>query len=304
MGNEEPEVRDFLPAGLHASRTEQPLAGTYIIQNQRFAYVNSAFARIFGYGSPKEIIGNTRVYNLVAPPERRSVAASAGCLVTDTSICTRYCFSGLRSDRSTFDVEVHNSIVEHAGMRFVVGVAVDMTEINQITQRAFYDPLTGLPNRALLFDRLSHAIRHAERTGGKMAVLFLDLDSFKPINDTCGHAVGDKVLVEAAQRFDAVLRNPDTLARLGGDEFVAILPDVARRADVEAIAQRLIATLDEPIEVDGLYFHIGVSIGIAFYPDHGKDAGDLYRVADAAMYRAKARGKSHLAFARKPRRAS
>lgn len=293
-------ARDTLPPyELHKGSLEQPLAGTYIIHKQRFTYVNSAFARIFGYASPDEVISNARVYNLVAPPERRTVAASAGCLVQDVNVGTRYSFSGLRRDSTTFDVEVHNSIVEHAGTRFVIGVAVDMSEINQITQRAFYDPLTGLPNRALLFDRLTHAIRHSERTGGKMAVLFLDLDNFKPINDKCGHAIGDQVLVEAAKRFGAVLRTPDTLARLGGDEFVAILPDVCRRTDVEAIAQRLIDTLSEPVEVEELSFNLGVSIGIAFYPEHGADAGDLYRVADAAMYRAKSRGKSRMAFARK-----
>lgn len=294
---------DFPLNNQSKGRMEQPLAGTYIIQDQRFTYVNSAFARIFGYASPQDIVNNARVYNLVSPPERRNVAVNAGCLVSDTNVSTRYSFKGLRNDSSTFDVEVHNSVVEHAGLRFVIGVAVDMSEINQITHRAFYDPLTGLPNRALFFDRVSHEIRHAERSGGKLAILFMDLDSFKPINDACGHAVGDKVLMEAARRFNSVLRTPDTLARLGGDEFVAILPDVARKRDVETIAQRLIATLDEPIDVDRFSFSIGVSIGIAFYPDHGKDAGDLYRTSDAAMYLAKARGKSQFAFARKSRRA-
>lgn len=298
-------VPGFPLSGQAGSNVEQPLAGTYVIQNQRFTYVNSAFARIFGYQSPAEVVGAKRVYNLVSAAERRSVAKHAGCLISDGNISTRYSFCGVRQDGTHFDVEVHNSIVEHAGMRFVVGVAVDMSEINQITQRAFYDPLTGLPNRALLFDRLTHALSNAERSGAKFAVLFMDLDRFKPVNDNCGHAIGDRVLMSVAKRFGAALRTPDTLARLGGDEFIAILPEVARRSDVEAIAQRLIGTLETPITVDDLSFNLGVSIGIAFYPDHGKDAGDLYRLADAAMYRAKARGQggtSQYAFAVKSRR--
>lgn len=159
----------------------------------------------------------------------------------------------------------------------------------KIEQLAFYDSLTGLPNRALFLDRLEHILLASKRTGGHGALLFLDLDRFKEINDSQGHAVGDLALAEVAKRFQSAARKEETLARLGGDEFVLIAED----SDVEAavlIATRLQNALIEPLDLLGHSYTLGASIGIAFYPADGDTSEDLIKRTDIAMYRAKASG--------------
>jgi diguanylate cyclase (GGDEF)-like protein len=159
----------------------------------------------------------------------------------------------------------------------------------RIEKLAFFDPLTGLPNRALFLDRVRHAIGAADRSGRNVALLFLDLDRFKEINDSLGHALGDMALVEVARRLQATTRLEETLARLGGDEFVL----VAEGADHEAaamIALRMLRLLIEPIEAAGNLLSIGGSIGIAIYPADGDGADELIRHTDIAMYRAKSSG--------------
>ena len=175
----------------------------------------------------------------------------------------------------------------------VLGVSRDVTERKRQAARienlAFYDSLTRLPNRALFHDRLNHALGSAERGGRKVALLFLDLDRFKEIIDSLGHAIGDQTLVEVARRLQAATRQGETLARLGGDEFVL----VAEGADQQAaalIAERLLKLLVEPLCVAGNVFSVGGSIGIAIYPDDGETADELIRHTDIAMYRAKANG--------------
>ena len=159
----------------------------------------------------------------------------------------------------------------------------------RIEQLAFYDALTGLPNRALFLDRLEHTLLASKRHGGQGALLFLDLDRFKEINDSQGHAVGDLALMEVARRFQGAARKEETLARLGGDEFVLI----AENADVETavlIATRLQRSLVEPLNLLGHPYSVGASIGIAFYPADGETSEDLIKRTDIAMYRAKASG--------------
>ncbi len=153
--------------------------------------------------------------------------------------------------------------------------------------RATHDALTGLPNRALYFDRLSHAIAGASRRKEKLAVLYLDLDGFKPVNDTCGHAAGDEVLIEVANRLATGVRRSDTLARLGGDEFAVLFERIPERGVAESLVIALRSLFSEPVEVGGKRFPIGFSAGLALYPDDGRDADALVRVADAAMYREK-----------------
>jgi diguanylate cyclase (GGDEF)-like protein/PAS domain S-box-containing protein len=159
----------------------------------------------------------------------------------------------------------------------------------RIEQLAFYDSLTGLPNRALFLDRLEHTLAQARRQGGHGAILFLDLDRFKEINDSQGHAIGDMALAEVAKRLQAAAREGETLARIGGDEFVLI----AENADVPTavrIAARLGRVLSEPLELSGHAYSVGASIGIAFYPADGDRSEDLIRRTDIAMYQAKSGG--------------
>ena len=159
----------------------------------------------------------------------------------------------------------------------------------RIEQLAFYDSLTGLPNRALFLDRLEQTLQASKRHGGHGAILFLDLDRFKEINDSQGHAVGDMALVEVARRFQTVSRKEETLARLGGDEFVLIAENADHQTAVR-IASRMQRALSEPLDLMGHTYTVGASIGIAFYPADGQTSEDLIKRTDIAMYRAKASG--------------
>jgi len=157
---------------------------------------------------------------------------------------------------------------------------------------ALHDVLTGLPNRRLLEDRLSSAIQNARRHHRKAGVMFLDLDGFKYVNDTFGHAYGDKLLKMAADRLVGISRKVDTVARIGGDEFVIVLADVARVIDVYAPAAKMVEVISSPFIVDGQELSVTASIGISVYPDHAESVEDLTHAADEALYVAKRAGKN------------
>ncbi len=160
------------------------------------------------------------------------------------------------------------------------------------------DDLTGLPNRALLIDRLEHAIDQASRYGERLAVMFFDLDRFKAINDTLGHASGDALLRTVAERLSETLRGSDTVARLGGDEFVAVLDKLPRDIVAAEVAQKVIARLSEPVTIGEAEVRVTPSIGIGLYPSDGESAAELIQNADAAMYQAKERGGGSYVFYR------
>jgi diguanylate cyclase (GGDEF)-like protein/PAS domain S-box-containing protein len=166
----------------------------------------------------------------------------------------------------------------------------------QLTHLVEHDFLTGLPNRSLFCDRVGQAISLARRHRGQAAVLFLDLDGFKQINDSMGHEAGDKLLQSVAKRLLACVRDPDTVSRYGGDEFAVLLQDVHRHQDVLATAGRVLRALGEVHSVDGHQVHVTASIGMSVYPDDGLDAETLIRNADAAMYRAKKNGCQRCEF--------
>ena len=159
-----------------------------------------------------------------------------------------------------------------------------------------HDPLTGLPNRLLFNDRLSAAVSRAERHDTRFAVIFLDLDRFKAVNDSQGHPVGDQVLREVAGRLDSMVRKTDTLARLGGDEFILLAEEITDERNAEQLASKLLAELLEPLEVGGRSYHLTGSVGISLYPDDGLEAVTLIRNADSAMYQAKAQGRNTFCF--------
>jgi diguanylate cyclase (GGDEF)-like protein/PAS domain S-box-containing protein len=180
------------------------------------------------------------------------------------------------------------------------GTARDISERKEaeevINFQAYHDLLTHLPNRALLKDRLSLAITHARRNKRKLAVMFLDLDRFKLVNDTLGHSMGDRLLKAVASRLQSCLRRGDTLSRFGGDEFTLLLPEVRTRDDVVVIASKILDRLNGPFVIDGHELFVGASIGIAMYPEAGDSEESLIQNADIAMYHVKARGKNSYQF--------
>ncbi|MGH8578134.1 MAG: diguanylate cyclase domain-containing protein, partial [Gammaproteobacteria bacterium] len=162
----------------------------------------------------------------------------------------------------------------------------------QLERLAYHDALTGLPNRALFMDRLEHALAQAGRHDWRLALLFVDLDHFKAINDTLGHAAGDALLQQIGRRVERLLRAEDTVARLGGDEFVILLHGLSATHDAAHVASKAAAILAVPFEVDGHELHVTASIGISLFPRDGTDSTTLLKHADAALYQAKERGRN------------
>ena len=158
------------------------------------------------------------------------------------------------------------------------------------------DPLTDMPNRALMMDRLESSIALSRRYGTRIAVIFLDLDNFKPINDSMGHAAGDTVLKLAARRIESAVRDSDAVSRHGGDEFLVLLNEVHHASDAALIAKKMLLSLTTPCLVNQQKVQITASIGIAICPDHSQDAAALIDLADAAMYRSKRRGGGSYTF--------
>ena len=167
---------------------------------------------------------------------------------------------------------------------------------NRLEHQAYHDSLTDLPNRTLLDDRLSVALAHAARENKKLALLFLDLDEFKRINDTLGHAVGDLLLCRVAELLESCVRAEDTVARLGGDEFMILLPGIIQSNDAARVAQKFIDSLKQAISCDGHEIHLTTSIGITVYPDDGLNGNELMRSADSSMYKAKESGRNTYMF--------
>ena len=182
----------------------------------------------------------------------------------------------------------------------VIGTLLDVTQRklaeDQLAHLAHHDGLTGLPNRLLLLERLSQTITYAQRHQRTVAVLYLDLDRFKVINDTLGHGVGDELLKAVAERLARAVRASDTVARPGGDEFIVVLADVANEGDVRSVADKIVGTFNDPFIVDDNEFFISTSIGISVYPHDGADVDTLIKNADAAMYQAKDKGRNNIQF--------
>lgn len=211
-------------------------------------------------------------------------------------------------DLKMVNVKLANEVAERMGIESeLVEAKTDLAEVREdlskaevnverAQQLAFLDALTGLPNRASFEQGLEHGLIQAKRHGWGLAVLFIDIDKFKSINDSYGHAIGDQVLLTVANRLKSYVRGGDTVSRWGGDEFVCLLLEVKQEADVARLAQQLVNRIAEPCELNGTVLSIQSSIGIAVYPEDGETADILFKNADAAMYEAKGTEKRVVLF--------
>ena len=204
--------------------------------------------------------------------------------------------TGLRKDGEEFVVEMAMRSLQQGDSLSYTGVVRDITERKRLEERihnmAHFDNVTGLPNRNLLSDRLDEAAKRAQRTEHQLALMYIDLNKFKPINDEIGHDAGDKALKTVAERMKESVRESDTVARVGGDEFVILLENIASEEVVRQIADKVLAHIKEPISFSTGPRSIGAAVGIAIFPQHGDDPYSLMKSADQAMYAAKETGEN------------
>jgi diguanylate cyclase (GGDEF)-like protein/PAS domain S-box-containing protein len=264
----------------------------------RWSFLNPAWSEIMGL-APADAIG-TPVLDYVVPEDRQHQARLFRMLISAEVEFVRHEARLLARNDEIRWLEVHARLTRDDDGRTigVSGTLTDITERKALEERlahqAFHDPLSGLPNRTLFLDRLRHALAWHERRNGTLAVLFLDLDNFKLINDSLGHHIGDRLLVAVAERLGQCLRSQDTAARLGGDEFTILLEDIATADDAIRVARRVQEQLQAPFALDGHELFASASIGIAVSTPANAQPEALLRDADTAMYRAKFNGKARL----------
>ncbi len=262
-------------------------------RNARIQYVNPYFSRETGYSSAEVLGHNPRL--LQSGLTDRGVFAGLWESLASGQVWVGELINR-RKNGETYWEEAHIAPVQDARgeISHYVAVKLNITERKETHERLAYmanhDVLTGLPNRVLFFERLEQALALAHRRGTQLALLFVDLDKFKPVNDTWGHAVGDQLLRAVAQRLIERVRASDTVGRIGGDELVILLNEITRADDAARVAEELRHSLAQPFTLAGLTLEISASIGVARYPDHGQDAITLARHADDSMYLAKQAG--------------
>jgi diguanylate cyclase (GGDEF)-like protein/PAS domain S-box-containing protein len=264
---------------------------------------NHAACNIFGYTSD-EVVGRSVVV-LVNEAHRGPLLEHLHATCTSGRAMANLETTGLRQTQETFPLSLSMSNAHRAGEPIVIAVVRDITQqhldAQEIRRLAFFDALTGLPNRRLLMDRLSRSVVMSGRTGKHCALMFLDLDNFKRLNDTMGHHVGDQLLQQVSQRLQLCVREGDSVARLGGDEFVVLLEELSENTteaatDAEAVAHKILICLGQPYALRDTLYTCTPSIGIAVYGQTTETVEDLLKKADVAMYQAKAAGRNIARF--------
>lgn len=275
---------------------EGALVGVYVCQNRRIVYINPRLEKICGY--TQEEISKNDFMQIVVPKYRR--------LVLSTLDKLEQCggeFTGeieiIREDKTNVYLEVYAGTAIYQGAVAITGTVVDITKRKKaeekINQMAYYDELTGLPNRRMLNNYLNLTLARASRKNKIVALMFIDLDRFKMINDTMGHSYGDLLLQKVAKMLEKSVRKYDVISRYGGDEFIIVLEDTSQK-EVSTIAQRIIEEFHFPIELEGYEVFTSPSIGISIFPNDGDSPETLIKNADAAMYLAKEQGNNNYQF--------
>ncbi|MEK8089659.1 sensor domain-containing diguanylate cyclase [Thermithiobacillus plumbiphilus] len=260
-------------------------------------FVSQDWSGILGYGPDESVLHDQTWHGFIHPEDLPRVLEEVEAHLRGDSPCYEAEYRLLEKSGEWRWIQDRGRITarDAAGLPLrMTGVHQDVTERKAAEERilflAQHDALTGLPNRVLLYDRLQQALARAVRRRGTFAVLFIDLDGFKTINDQHGHAVGDLFLQQVALRLTGALRAADTVSRLGGDEFIVLLDELTRPEDAALVAQKLIRELSCPCILEGKALGSTPSIGISCFPDDGADPEALIQCADQAMYRAKAAG--------------
>ncbi len=275
----------------------------WIIVDRRFVECNEAAARMLGYPDKSEVLF---VHPSKLSPKRQpdgEASAEKANRMIEIALehgLHRFEWMHTRADGSDFWAEVTLSAITIQEQAAIYCTWRDISE-RKVAERkieflAYHDSLTGLPNRLLLQDRFEHAMAYAARAGTRLALLFLDLDNFKNINDSLGHAIGDALLREVASRLAECVRETDTISRQGGDEFLVILPDLPDADAAAPVLAKIMDRLQEPFHADGNELSTSVSMGVAIFPEDGGDFESLLKKADMAMYRAKGAGRNAYRF--------
>ena len=288
-----------------SSIIENSASEIYIVdyETSKYLYVNKAACHALGY-TKEELLGGLGILNINKDltPEmieqlKSNYKLTKQAYLTNQTIHTR-------KDGTSYHVQSHIQITNYNSRKAYVIFDTDVTQNLRVSElvekqsellmhQANHDTLTNLPNRALFQKQLSEAITAAKKTNTTFALLFIDLDHFKDINDSLGHHIGDIVLQKVSSRLQNCIREKDTIARLGGDEFTIILHNIEKLTDISVVANKIIETMKSPIKISSNMLHITTSIGISIYPEHAQDKSNLLKFADTAMYKAKEKGRNN-----------
>ncbi len=279
-------------------------AGMLIVdKNRNILFANESFVKMMGYEMDEVLYHNTEKFHVSREAYENFAKLGVEAVSKDKSVSIEYQVK--KKDGTFLWIYIIGKLVQ--GENFILWTVIDISQTKEAQEKllqqqemlryqAHHDALTQLPNRTLFQDRLEHALQKASRNNTKIALLFIDLDFFKEINDSLGHEMGDEVLKVVTKRLQEVTRKEDTLARLGGDEFTVIIEDLHKEYDASVLANKILKALVEPICIGEHKLYISSSIGISLYPQDGSDAQDLLKYADSAMYRAKSEGRNNFQF--------
>ncbi|MGD8457268.1 MAG: EAL domain-containing protein [Anaerolineales bacterium] len=278
---------------------DNSLIGIFIAKDSVIKFCNQRYAEIYGYKYPEELIG-MHINTLIAAEDLDRVQLEAEDRISDEKPFSHYEYKGIRKDSIHFDLEVWETQIVYQDEPATQGAVLDITERLDTAKRleylATHDLMTNLPNRLLFHDRLRHALELTKRNNWSGAIIYLDLDDFKLVNDAYKHEFGDMLLRMVAERLRKYTRSSDTVSRFGGDEFGILLENVSNMEDVRSVADKILVGLAEPYHIDQIPIFITASMGISVFPKDGRTISELLQNADIAMYQAKEKGNSYKFF--------